>query len=432
MSPSRARLLWWTTFVGGLGLSVFMASRSQVGGDQQLLLDLGWHFMKGDWLPYGMPTSAGGRSPGGLMGLIIGAPMSLWPDYRAPILLTIFLHAAAFLLLVQTLGRGVTSEGRWLLLIFLWLNPWRMYFSAHLWNANLMFPIGVVHLVTAWSMRSRPVAWATFLHAAAVGLAFQVHTSFAILAILSLVLFATRMIRVHWAGFVAAVVLCAAALLPWVLAIVESPDLLPGNKGFPFRGILFVFPLLRGLLYWLRYGSLAVSGGMTHFDFDDLLGELGGAVVGSVASGVAFLANVTLLLPICANWFFARRIGKRRPWRLPPTDRKREWFWRAVVATLAAALVAFAVSPTEVMFWQGFVIFQAPVLVVVFFVEALLRTAWRDATLKMLWAWAGLLAVLLVALSLGAPLYRCGGLDHSLAGSATAVPLGVQTHCDPE
>lgn len=432
MLLSRARLLWWTTFLGGLALSVFMASRSQVGGDQQLLLDLGWQFMKGNWLPYGMPTSAGGRSPGGLMGLIIGGPMSVWSDHRAPILFTIFLHAAAFLLLVRTLGRGLTSEGRWLLLLFLWLNPWRIYFSAHLWNANLMFPIGVVHLVTAWSMRSRPVAWATFLHAGAVGFAFQIHTSFAILAILSLVLFATRMIRVHWGGFVAAVVVCAGALLPWVLAVVESPDLLPGSKGFPFRGLVFGFPLLRGILYWLRYGSLAVSGGMTHFDFDDSLGETGGAVVGFGASCVAFVANITLLVPICANGFFMKRIAKRRPWRLPPTDRRREWFWRSLVVALVAALVAFAVSPTEVMFWQGFVILQAPVLVVVFFLEGLLRTAWRGAVIKLLWGWGATLAILLVALSFGAPMYRCGGLNHSLAGSPTAAPLGVQTTCESD
>jgi hypothetical protein len=55
---------WWLLFLCGLGTSLLMASRSQVGGDQQQMLELGWSLLaRGDWIPHGMRTSAGGVSP---------------------------------------------------------------------------------------------------------------------------------------------------------------------------------------------------------------------------------------------------------------------------------------------------------------------------------------------------------------------------------
>ncbi len=425
-------VLWWLIFLAGFALSVLMAFRSQVGGDQQAMLHLGWQLAIGDWLPYGMPTSAGGRSPGGGMGLLVGAPLSLWADYRAPAIVTILLHSGAFFLLVRTVEPALTRAGRWLLLPFVWLNPWRVYFSAHLWNANFMFPIGVIHFVTAWSMRSRPVAWATFVHVVIVGLAAQVHSSFAILAILTVILAATRMIRIHWAAFALGVAVSLLALLPWALAVAQDSDLLPAGRGFPFRGILFVFPVLRGLLAWCRYGSLSMPGRLVDFDFEDPFGAWGGAVVGPVAWAFALLAHATFVVPLWANMLFVRRIHRRRPWRLPPTERRREWIWRFVVATLGAAVFAFSISPTTVMFWQGFVILQAPLLVVVFFLEDLLRTRHRAKTIRVLEAWSVSLFVLLLALAFAAPMYRCGGLNHPITPTPLAAALGVPLHCGPE
>lgn len=426
-SEPRPSALWWLIFLAGLALSAAMVWRSQVGGDQQIMLHLGWQFLNENWLQYGMPTSAGGRSPGGAIGLLVGAPFVLWTDYRAPAFAILLAHTGAFLLLARTVWPALTASGRWLLLPLVWLNPWRLYFSAHIWNANWMFPLGVLHFATAAGLRTRPVAWITFLHVVVTGVALQVHSSFAILAVLTALLVWFQMIHVHKTAFAFGVVVSLLLLAPWGITVVENPDLLPSGQGYPFRGLLLVLPVLRGLLLWVRYGSLAAPERIIDFGFADLVGPELSPMVEGLAWSIGILGYATFVVSLAANAAFVRSIVRRRPWRLSPTDRPREWLWRFLVATLAAATIAFALSPTTPMFWQGFVVLYAPLLVVVMFLESLLRTRHAGVSLGVLRASGVLLVALLLALAFGGPFYRCGGLNHGLtltvASEAMAVPL---------
>ena len=63
-----------------------------------------------------------------------------------------------------------------------------------------------------------------------------------------------------------------AALIPWAIDVMAHPALVTeAKKGFLGRGLLLVFPLVRGLLYWLRYASLSVTKDMAAFNFSDFL-----------------------------------------------------------------------------------------------------------------------------------------------------------------
>ena len=96
--------LYWTVFLLGLGIGLVMVLNSQIGGDQHIMLTLGWVLTHDHtWLQYGMPTSAGGRSPGGFTSLLIALPLYIWNDYRAQPLFLLLTHAAAYLLLAHLL-----------------------------------------------------------------------------------------------------------------------------------------------------------------------------------------------------------------------------------------------------------------------------------------------------------------------------------------
>ena len=57
-------------------LSLLLALRSQVGGDQLNLLARGWLLVaRGEWVPYGNPSSSGGAVPGGMTALLVAAPL---------------------------------------------------------------------------------------------------------------------------------------------------------------------------------------------------------------------------------------------------------------------------------------------------------------------------------------------------------------------
>ena len=406
----RDGLLWWLIFCTGVGLSVLFAFRSQLGGDQYLMLDLGWRLVnEGQWSPYGMPTSAGGRSPGGFMALLMALPLYVWADYRSPALLTLALHAAAFLLLAHALRHVLTTRGMWLLLLFVWVNPWRLYFSAHVWNANFMFVAAVLHLVTAQRMAARRGAWTTFLHVVLIALAVQVHTSAVVLAFLSLLLFSRRMIQVHWGGFALGVVIGVAAYIPWLLAVIEDPALTPGAKGFLLRGLILVTPFLRGVLYSLKMGSLSLNTRTLDFDFTPVFGADANAILAPIGVVVGVLGHLTLVPSLWANWRFVRKAWPVWRWRQPQPSRPRTWLRGYIMLLLAAALFSFAISPTTTMFWQAFIVLPAVALVLVMTAEALLRTRARDKVSGYARAWCVLAALLLGFQGLAAPLYRCGG-----------------------
>src|SRR5262249_10884516 len=160
----------------GLALSVLFWTRQAIGGDQLNLLARGWLLaVEGRWIPYGNPMSTGGATPGGLTSLLVGLPLMVWRDYRAPsvvILLShaaavlLLSHAAAFLLLDRALRPILSPRERLLFAVFYWLNPWRVFFSGYLWNPNYLYLFGAVHLATALRLRRRAGALDSFVHAA--------------------------------------------------------------------------------------------------------------------------------------------------------------------------------------------------------------------------------------------------------------------------
>ena len=160
-------------------------------------------------------------------------------------------------LLDRTLRRDPEPEERVLFAVLYWLNPWRLYFSGFLWNPNYLFLFGAVHLWSCLGQRERPRFWLSFLHAAGMVLAFQIHASFLLLAVASALLWWRRYFKVHWPAPSRAPSLGGLTLVPWYLAVRADPTLVTSaSKGFLGRGLLYVFPLLRGLVYWLRYSSL--------------------------------------------------------------------------------------------------------------------------------------------------------------------------------
>jgi hypothetical protein len=433
--PRRGHGLRLLALALGTAISLAMVSRSQVGGDQLLLLARGWLLAaEGTWIHYGMPTSAGGASPGSVTSLLAGAPLLLWRDYRAPTLLLWLSHLLAYLLLDRVVAAALGARGRTLFALLYWLNPWRVFFSAHLWNANAMFLAGALHAWTSFRQRQRGSFALSFVHVLTIGVAAQLHSSAPILAFASLLLLWRRWLRLHWGGAIAGALVAAASLVPWVITVSHHPELLPGHTGFPFRGLVLLFPLLRGVFYWLRYPSLLLTERMVQPDFTASLGPLADrALAAPLSLLITVGGGLTVLGPLLATrWMWrADRHRLRRPF--DPSRRPRLWLHAYVATAFAAAVISFAASPTTIMAWQGFVVFHAAVLPPLLWLEALLRSRARRRALLGVRAWAAVVVPLLVAMTLAAPLYRRGGRDAVTVTLAAPLPLlaelGVDRHC---
>jgi hypothetical protein len=421
-SGVSAKFVSW--FVLGLSIGLLMVANSQLTGDQAQLLNLGWQLAHHHiWLPHGMITSAGGFSPGGFAGVLVAAPLYLWNDYRAPALFILMCHAGAFLLLVRTLKPALTELGPYLLLVLLWLSPWHLYFAAHVWDANYMYVFAVLHLCTAQRMARQREIWTTAAHVLLLGLSLQVHTSGFILCVLSVLLFASGRLKVSWAGFVLGTTVCVASLVPWFVAVRQNSALLPGDKGFLLRGIVFVFPVLRGMLYWLKLSSLSFVERMYDLDFTPVMGATAGPPFSALAKLLATLAGVTLIVTVWLQWRFFRTAWRRSVARQCTKYRPRSWLRFYVTATCGAALICFALSPTTIMFWQLFVALPASALAMVMSAEVVFRSRFRQAARRIAGVWAAVSVALLLSQAVASPMYRCGG-----SSPEEADPMFIDLH----
>lgn len=402
------RLSWLV----GLAVSLLLVARSQVAGDQLNLLARGYLLVaKGQWISYGNPMSTGGKAPGGITSLLVGLPLFLWRDHRAATLGVFLFHLGAYALLDRVLKPILSPFERVAFSVLYWLNPWRLYFSGFLWNPGYLFLFAAVHLAACFGQRERGRFWLSLALAAGLGLAAQIHASTLLLAVATGLLWLRGYVKLHWPGAIAGAALAALPLIPWYFDVAAHPEILTAaDKGFLGRGLLLVFPLLRGILYWLRYASLAVPDRLTHYDFSDALGPaVSGWLSPVVNFGVNFLLPITLLLPLLATVWFARRNRFRLRRRVPAPRAARPWLHGYVLWTFVAAVLVFSLSPTTVMMWQGVLLLPAAVLVPVFWLGALARSRRGGQVARFLPACAALSVAVALAVGLGSPQFRCHG-----------------------
>ncbi len=425
------RLLRNALFLFVLLMSIWMVFRSQVSGDQYRLLEPGWLLLsEGELRPYGVPMSGGGMEPGALTSLVVGLPLLVWQDYRAVNLLVLLTHVLAYLFLDRLLRETVSSRERLLFALLYWVSPWRLYFSAYLWNPNYLFLLGALHAWTAYQQRQQARFLPTFLHVLALGLAFQLHGSFLILVIASAFLVLRRYMRVHIPAAVLAGAVVLVSLIPWLRLVMANPDLLPAQDGFFGRGLILGYPIYRGVVYWLRYTSLHLGEAMAQFDFTPVLGAHLDRLLAPVATALVKIGPVTLLVPLLANvWLWRRkRSGGLRAF--PENGSRRSWLHGYVRWCFLAAVVTFALSPTTIMSWQALIVFHAAVLPLVLWLGALLRS-WRR-TRVFTRSWAVATGVLALSVCLASPPYRRGGRKPFQLGRVgvpeSVIELGILEH----
>ncbi len=412
-APPPARSLVWgryACFAIGIAIGLAMVMRSRVTGDQVKLLWLGWAWFGDNILPpFGTGMSHGGVTPGSLTGIFVGGPMFLWADHRAASLFILVLHVIGYLFLDRALRTTLSPRERLLLVVFYWLNPWRLYHSGHLWNPNWLFFFMGLYVWTCWRMRTQQSFWLSFIHVFGVGLVFQLHGSFLMMAIFSVLLFWRRYIKVSWWGVGAAILVTLLTLIPWMLEVLAHPELAPAQAGFVGRGLVYVYPLLRGILYWLRYPSMHVASLMADTDFAPDFGLEADAVLEPVFFTLARVigsASVVLSL-LAAVWFYRNSKTPGFAAAKPEAD-ARTWWFGFIRWMFVASAITFALSPQTVMYFHAFLILPVAVLPLVFWASNRLDAPRYTWLRPVLYAYPVLAILLSLGMLGGSPHYRSG------------------------
>ncbi len=362
---AKSDRLFYLGVIGGLLMSLVFFQFQLLTGDQTQMLYKGYlGAYEGVWLSYGNAASAVGNVPGSLSAWLIGGPLLLWDSPYAPVLLLLAMRLVGFLLFEAVIRQVFGDRVRLLFLVLCWLNPWFQYESL-LYNPSYLFLFSAMHCWSAWHMRERASFWHMIVHLLAIGMAMQLHYSWPLLAVMSTYLFWRRILKVSWSGVAVAALLIGASLIPYAMEVMSNSQITQNvdpeaRQRYIGWGLVHVYPVLKSVLYWLRYGSwLFASKLVNDTQFIWLAGHeyLQLVAVWLWRLVIYGVGSATVLLAAKANW----QLWKRLKPRLMRSDRAlvdgESWLGLYAVAAVLAVLVSAALSPIIFNYWHLMLIF---------------------------------------------------------------------------
>ena len=368
-------------FLVGLLLALLYSSNQALNGDQLQTLYRGYlAAYQGSWLNYGNAASVVGNVPGSLSTLVVGVPLVLWDSPWAPMLVIIACNIAALVLLDKVIRQVFDEPARLLFLVLFWLSPWFLY-QHMLYNPAYLFFCSALHFYTAFHLRDKSSFWLTFWHVIAIGLVMQLHYSWPLLVLVSGYLFVRAIIKINYWAVAAAFLVLAASLVPYILEVLAASFDATRPEEFAKQryigwGLVHVYPVLKALIYWLRYSSFLFTekliSGAT-FDWitsSDMLRMVVQYAYRGVLYGVGLF---TLVFSFEANWYLFKRVkglwlagGLLRRFA-PRNDEKTEefiaprndvevnsedWLMLYFGACVVAILISAGLSPTVFGYWH--------------------------------------------------------------------------------
>lgn len=365
---SRAQsVLFYAGGLLGLLLALYYADHQILTGDQTQMLYKGYlGAYQGTWLSYGNAASAVGNVPGSLSAYLIGLPLLLWDSPYAPMALLLLLRLVSYLLLDRLVADILGTRGRFILLVAYWLNPWFLYDSL-LYNPAYLCLFAALHCWSAYQLRQRPSLLYSALHLLSIGLAMQLHYSWPLLAVISLVLFYRRLLHLNPWGLLLALGLLLLSLLPYLQTLLSAPEIAQNpdpeaRARYLGWGGVHVYPVLKAISYWLRYGTWLfsnklVNGGdfawVSHWEWLRLVLNYGWK---ALIYGVGAASAVLVLLAHRFTW--QRLKGQwRRPAASQPPVTDRLWLALYALAALVAVVVSAVLSPIVFSYWHLILVF---------------------------------------------------------------------------
>ncbi|MDX1502082.1 MAG: hypothetical protein R3325_06945 [Thermoanaerobaculia bacterium] len=393
------RRLTRAVFALGAALGLWLWARPVwIYRDQVELYTLGMELVRGGSpAAFGKLMTGDYALPGALLQLLVGLPLALWRDFRAPTLLLQATHLAAGALLLATVRRRYGWRPAALFGMVFWLGPWRLFHSGYLWESNFLFLPAAVHLWVSDALRRRPRVGPSLALGALLTATPQVHGSALILLFATAWLAWRRHLRPHWPAAAAGALLGGLTLWPTLVAWLRG-GAAPPSDPVALDLLMRANSVEKALLYWLRFGSLDMGRRYRQMVFCELPGsdETRSALLCAAGELTHLLGLLSVLLPVAASWWLLRR----RPAGAAP----RPWARSYGLAVLGSSLAAAALSPILMQGWHLLLAVPAASLPVALWLDHLWPPArrWLRLAVLLFLLWRLPAALLL---GLGHPMY---------------------------
>jgi hypothetical protein len=391
----KEKKLRWVIFVVlllGLGLKVFLFARVWVGGDQVGLMRVGIHFAEErSLLPTSKQMSGEGRIPGGLLQIILGVPLMIYPHYKSPIFLCGLLHLLSFFIFASVTFRSMGLRFMVAFLAVYWLSPWALYHCALLWEPSYFYFFAAVHIWACFSLREKRAFWPSLILGLLISSTPQVHAQFIVLWLVTFLSYVRKHIRVHYSGIVVGLFLGGLTLLPYFqflansdavkIAAGEEPETTSGpvhsvapKISYVGRNLLKVYPPFKTFVYWARYSSLDVGRVLTKTIFFSQAWKQQGSRNPFLAAGAHFinyLAVASLLLSVAGTVLYFSDFFRRKSTEKKDDEGQRgpEWLARYCLFMLIAMFITSCLAPVSMQSWHMIVGLPAAIVPVAYLIE---------------------------------------------------------------
>jgi hypothetical protein len=377
------RHFYWLYALGftvGLVFTFLYAQNQILTGDQTQMLYKGYLGAYQDtWLSYGNAASAVGNVPGSLSTWLIGVPLLVWDSPWSPMVLLVLLRIVSLVLLDNVIKTMLPEKDnalmRLLFLALYWLNPWFLYDSL-LYNPSYLCLFAAMHLWSASKMRLGKSFGYTFVHVLSIGLAMQLHYSWPILAVISVYLFYRQMGHVSWFGALAAVAALLLSLVPYFQEYAVNENLTRESDRYIGYGLVHVYPVLKALLYWLRYGSMLFSNKVIAYGEFDWLTQIEWLKLSALAlwkTLVFVVGAVTVVVSARLNWLWWKRV-KPLCLRGRGNVDGQQWVELYAFGAIVGVLISAALSPITFSYWHLIMVYPFAILPILIGIHAILVT----------------------------------------------------------
>ncbi|WP_028025838.1 hypothetical protein [Enterovibrio calviensis] len=359
-------------FYLGLMLAILYASNQILTGDQTQMLYKGYLGAYQDvWLTFGNAASAVGHVPGSLSAWIVGAPLMLWDNPWAPMLTIIALRVISFFWLDAVIKSVFSQPVRFLFMVAYWLNPWLLYDSL-LYNPAYLCFFTALHFWSAFKLRDKPSFAYSFLHVLAIGGAMQFHYSWPVLAVISCYLLYRKMSHPNWAGVVTAALVILASLIPYFLEYAVNDDISRESDRYIGYGAVHVYPVIKAVFYWVRYGSTLFSNRLitdVNFDWITTISWLQMVFQYAWQALLFVVGAATVVVSARVNWRAWKTI-KPIIQRNKPIPNDSQWLLLFAGAAVVAIVVNAMLSPITFSYWHLILTFPLALIPIMVAAEA--------------------------------------------------------------
>lgn len=364
--------IYISIFVISLAFMCYYTQHQVLSGDEIQMLLKGYSgVVLGSWESHGNAASAVGSVPGSLTTLVVGLPLLLWNSPWSPMILLLILRITSFFIFDNIIKQTFSKSARLTFMLFYLLNPWFL-FDTRLYNPSYLCFFASLHLFSAFKQQEKSSVFYSALHVIAIGMALQFHYSWPLLAVISLFILYRNMAKVSWIGVAIGALIVLASLVPYILEIMQNPSLTTKESDrYIGYGLVHVYPILKGILYWVRYASFLFTHKLiSQAEFPYLVQyPVLQTIINYTWQGALYIIGGLSVISACKiNWqalLTVKPLIKRSTKQLD----NKEWILLYTFSAVIAIIVNAALSPITFSYWHLIMLFPISLFPILLFVD---------------------------------------------------------------